>query len=195
MKNSSLVDEELVIIAQDDGNPYQSQAQEELLERYRSMVKSKARSFYLAGGEQEDVMQEGMIGLFQAICSYSPDKGASFSTYANCCVKGKIIQAVMTANREKYKPLNSAASLDDRENRELMDKLDAMNKVSSPEDELIEQETSQVILQRMKQVLSRREKLVLECYLQGLNYQEMAQQLGCSEKSIDNAIQRIRKKL
>lgn len=190
-----LSDEALVAIAQDDEHKDKSQAQEELIERYRNLVKAKARSFYLVGAEPEDVMQEGMIGLFQAISYFRSDRGTSFSTYANHCVKGRIIQAVMAANRDKHKPLNDALSLDNRDNQELMGKLEAMHMTLSPEEELIEQEESQTILQRMEQVLSKMEKQVLECYLQGLSYQEIAQRLALSEKSIDNAIQRIRKKL
>lgn len=190
------VDEnELITLAQDGGNPKQVWAQEELLNKYRNMVKVKARSYYLVGASTEDVMQEGMIGLFQAICVYKPDKGASFATFANLCVRRKILQAINLANRDKHKPLNLAESLDDKNNGNLMAKVEALNIEISPEEKLIGKEESAAFLERVQKSLTKMEKEVLTLYLQGLSYAEIAQELALQEKSIDNAIQRIRKKI
>lgn len=196
MKWCVSVDEnELIILAQDGGNPKQVWAQEELLNKYGSMVRAKARRYYLIGAGPEDVMQEGMIGLFQAVCTYHPDKGSNFATFANLCVKRKILQAIDLANREKHRALNSAESLDDEDNTELMIKIEALNIELNPEDELVEKEESAAFLQSLQQVLTKMEKKVLKLYLQGLSYSEIAQKLALQEKSIDNAIQRIRKKI
>ncbi|MCQ2362042.1 MAG: sigma-70 family RNA polymerase sigma factor [Acidaminococcaceae bacterium] len=196
MKWCVSVDEnELITLAQDGGNPKQVWAQEELLNKYRSMVKVKARSYYLVGASTEDVMQEGMIGLFQAICIYKPDKGASFATFANLCVKRKILQAINLANRDKHKALNLAESLDDKNNENLMAKVEAFNVEISPEEKLIGKEESAAFLERLQKSLTKMEKEVLTLYLQGLSYAEIAQKLVLQEKSVDNAIQRIRKKI
>lgn len=196
MKWCVSVDENaLIAIAQDGENPKQVWAQEELLNKYGSMVRAKARSYYLVGASTEDVMQEGMIGLFQAICVYKPDKGASFATFANLCVRRKILQAINLANRDKHKPLNLAESLDDKNNENLMAKVEALNIEVSPEETLIGKEERVDFWERLQKSLTKMEREVLTLYLQGLSYTEIAQELALQEKSIDNAIQRIRKKI
>ena len=174
-------------------------AVEFLLNKYKNFVRSKARSYFLIGADHEDIVQEGMIGLYKAIRDFRADRQASFRAFAELCVTRQIITAIKTATRQKHIPLNSYVSLnkplyDDESDRTLLDVI-VEGKASSPEDLLISQESLQSINLRIGEVLSDLEQDVLAAYLDGKSYQEIAQMLGRHSKSIDNALQRVKRKL
>ena len=154
-------------------------AMECLLEKYRDMVRKEARKFFLAGGDEEDLIQEGMIGLFKAITSYQEGKSTSFSTFAYLCVHRQIYTTITAFNRKKHIPLNTSISLFDE----------------TPEESLLRKEEIKDYYQKINQKLSKFEKQVMYYYLNGDNYTVIAKKLGKTDKSIDNAIQRIRKKI
>ena len=190
-----MTDEEVVALCHDGD----SRAVEYLLNRYKNFVRSKARSYFLIGADHEDIVQEGMIGLYKAIRDYRADKHASFRAFAELCVTRQIITAIKTATRQKHIPLNSYVSLnkplyDDESDRTLLDVI-IEGKTSSPEDLLISQENLQTINLRIGEVLSDLEQDVLAAYLDGKSYQEIAKMLGRHSKSIDNALQRVKRKL
>jgi RNA polymerase sporulation-specific sigma factor len=191
----SMPDEEVVVLAQNgDG-----QALAYLLNKYKNFVRSKARSYFLIGADHEDIVQEGMIGLYKAIRDFRADKLASFRAFAELCITRQIITAIKTATRQKHIPLNSYVSLnkplyDDESDRTLLDVI-IEGKTSSPEDLLISQESLQTINLRIGEVLSELEQDVLAAYLDGKSYQEIARMLGRHSKSIDNALQRVKRKL
>ncbi len=192
---SAMGDEELVLLAQ-SGN---MDAHEFILARYKNFVKSKAHAYFLIGADREDIVQEGMIGLFKAVRDYRTDRLASFRAFAELCVIRQIITAIKTATRQKHIPLNSYVSLnkpmyDEENDRTLLDVL-SEGRVASPEDMLINQEDFQQIESKIVEMLSDLEKSVLHSYLQGKSYQEIAEDLGRHVKSIDNALQRIKRKL
>ena len=190
-----MTDEEVVALCHDGD----SRAVEYLLNRYKNFVRSKARSYFLIGADHEDIVQEGMIGLYKAIRDYRADKQASFRAFAELCVTRQIITAIKTATRQKHIPLNSYVSLnkplyDDESDRTLLDVI-IEGKTSSPEDLLISQENLQTINLRIGEMLSDLEQDVLAAYLDGKSYQEIAKMLGRHSKSIDNALQRVKRKL
>ena len=164
-----------------------------LMEKYKNMVRKKARTMVLIGGENDDLIQEGMIGLFKAVRDYQPDKDASFQTFAGICVDRQIYNAIQSSNRQKHQPLNSYISLSeqDGENEEHLG--DAW--VENPESIIIDQENVQSLEQEITTTLSPMENQVLEYYLAGNGYGEIAQIMGKTPKSIDNALQRIRTKI
>ena len=164
-----------------------------LMEKYKNMVRKKARTMFLIGGENDDLIQEGMIGLFKAVRDYQPDKDASFQTFAGICVDRQIYNAIQSSNRQKHQPLNSYISLSeqDGENEEHLG--DAW--VENPESIIIDQENVQSLEQEITTTLSPMENQVLEYYLAGNGYGEIAQIMGKAPKSIDNALQRIRTKI
>ena len=175
------------------------QAQEYLLSKYKNFVRSKARSYFLVGADHEDIVQEGMIGLFKAIRDFKQDKISSFRAFAELCVTRQIITAVKTATRLKHIPLNSYVSLnhpiyDEESDRTLMDVI-TQAKVDSPEDMLITQEELAAIESRIGEILSDFEWKVLSLYLQGKSYQEIGKELNRQVKSVDNALQRVKRKL
>ena len=175
------------------------QAQEYLLSKYKNFVRSKARSYFLLGADHEDIVQEGMIGLFKAIRDFKQDKISSFRAFAELCVTRQIITAVKTATRLKHIPLNSYVSLnhpiyDEESDRTLMDVI-TQAKVDSPEDMLITQEELAAIESRIGEILSDFEWKVLSLYLQGKSYQEIGKELSRQVKSVDNALQRVKRKL
>lgn len=174
---------------------------DELLERYRNYVKSRARSFFLAGSEPEDLVQEGMIGLYKAIRDYQPDRNSSFKSFARLCINRQIITAIKTANREKHKPLNNYVSLSrpgDGENGqdesfcvEMVDNTAGSN----PEEAMLNKEMRETFHRQMAELLTAYEARVLSDYLRGMSYAEIAKENGITPKSVDNALQRIRRKL
>ena len=191
----SMTDEQVVKLAQGTD----AQALEYLLNKYKNFVRTKARSYFLIGADHEDIVQEGMIGLYKAIRDFRADKLASFRAFAELCITRQIITAIKTATRQKHIPLNSYVSLnkplyDDESDRTLLDVI-IEGKTSSPEDLLISQESLQTINLRIGEVLSELEQDVLAAYLDGKSYQEIAQMLGRHSKSIDNALQRVKRKL
>ncbi|HIS47162.1 MAG TPA: sigma-70 family RNA polymerase sigma factor [Candidatus Scybalocola faecigallinarum] len=168
-----------------------------LLNKYKGMAKKKARQFYLIGGESDDLIQEGMIGLMKAIWDYDPDIGTDFAGFAQLCMIRQISSAVRAAQRQKHQPLNSYVSLyepaDDDENAPvLMDTLSESG--AGPEDSFFIKENRERARQRLLDALSPLEKKVLDLFMEGQSYSQIARQLNKNEKAVDNAIQRIRKK-
>lgn len=172
-------------------------AEEELVTRYHWLVRSCARPYFLAGGDSEDLIQEGMMGLLRAIREYAPDKGILFRTYAETCVRNRIRSAIRAAGRDKHVPLNQSVSLDpplDRPDDEGFPQ--GMTAVQpSPEQLLIDQEARRERLETIKGHLSSLEGEILDLYLQGLSYGEIAARTRRSVKSVDNAVRRIRQKV
>lgn len=163
-----------------------------LLEKYKKTVRSLARELYLAGGDREDLLQEGMLGLFKAIRDYNADENASFRTYAGLLISRQMYTAVLSAGRQKHKPLNSSISISELQESRKDAELGAAD---SPENILIDFENARSLREEIDQSLSRMEKEVLDCYLDGMDYHEIAAKMNRSPKSIDNAIQRIRGKV
>jgi len=174
-------------------------AEEYLLNKYKNFVRSKARSYFLIGADHEDIVQEGMIGLYKAIRDFRPDKLASFRAFAELCITRQIITAIKTATRQKHIPLNSYVSLnkplyDEESDRTLLDVI-VEGHVDNPEELIISQEDLSSIQGRINEVLSGLEQEVLRDYLDGQSYQEIAEHLGRHVKSVDNALQRVKRKL
>jgi len=169
-----------------------------LLEQYKDLVKSKAKMYYMLGAEEDDIIQEGMIGLFSAIQTYDDSKGASFKTFADICINRRMISAVKMANRRKHSPLNDSASLDkpldDDASQTLSDILPASADVN-PENIVILNEMMDIIMDENSKLMSPFEHKVLKLMLEGKDYLAIAGELERSPKSIDNAMQRIRGKL
>lgn len=176
------------------------QALELLLNRYRHYARAKARSYFLAGADKEDIVQEGMIGLFKAIRDFQRERNTAFRAFAELCITRQIITAIKTATRQKHMPLNSYVSLnrptspDEDDQRSLADTLVAPT-ISDPIDLVISAEEVADIRSSMGRVLSSLETEVLRLYMDGKSYQEIADMLGRHVKSIDNALQRIKRKL
>ncbi len=190
-----LLDEEIVEIAQagDDA------AQEYLINKYKNFVRAKARSYFLIGADREDIIQEGMIGLYKAIRDFRCDKLSSFRAFAELCITRQIITAIKTATRQKHIPLNSYVSLnkpiyDEDSDRTLLDVISG-TKITDPEELIISQEEFVDIEEKMGEILSSLEWKVLMSYLEGKSYQEIAYDLKRHVKSIDNALQRVKRKL
>jgi len=170
-----------------------------LINKYRNFVRAKARSYFLIGADREDIIQEGMIGLYKAIRDFRNDKLSSFRAFAELCVTRQIITAIKTATRQKHIPLNSYVSLnkpiyDEDSDRTLLDVLSG-SKISDPEELVISREEFLDIESKMEQILSDLEWKVLMAYLDGKSYQEIAIELDRHVKSIDNALQRVKRKL
>lgn len=176
-----------------------SKAQEELIKKYKNFVRSKARTYFLIGADREDIIQEGMIGLFKAIRDYKSDKISSFRTFAELCIKRQMITAIKTATRQKHIPLNSYVSLNkpifDEESDRSMYEMVTNSKELDPEHLVIRREELDMIETKMGEVLSDLEWQVLNSYLDGRSYQEIAVQMNRHVKSVDNALQRVKKKL
>jgi RNA polymerase sporulation-specific sigma factor len=170
----------------------------ELLERYRGFARSKARSYFLVGGDREDIVQEGMIGLYKAVRDYAEGHGASFRSFAELCITRQILTAIKTATRQKHTPLNSYVSFDrpheDDPDRTIGDSL-AVEAAADPLEMLVEDDDLRQLQHTFDEVLSGLETEVLQLYVEGRSYQEIAQRLGRRVKSIDNALQRIKRKL
>lgn len=173
-------------------------AMEYMLKKYGVLVKREIRTVYLIGAETEDLAQEGMIGLFKAIRDFEPDRGTAFPTFATLCVRRQIQTAINTSNRKKHTPLNTYVSIY-AENTEygtvLADDLEAEQNISNPEHMVIDREQCTVLEEKIKSQLSALENQVLTLYLDGLSYTDIALCLGKTEKSVGNALQRIRTKL
>lgn len=189
------LEKEMVMEAK-NGN---ARAQEYIIEKYESFVKAKAKSYFLIGADKEDIYQEGMIGLYKAIRDINFEKASSFKTFAELCITRQIITAIKTATRQKHIPLNTYISLnkpvsDDESDRTLLDILSSI-KVSDPEELVIGQEQKKLIEEEIEKVLSDLEKEVFHSYLDGKSYQEIACDLDIHAKSIDNALQRVKRKL
>ncbi len=174
-------------------------AEEALYERYKPVVRSRARTYFLMGADREDIIQEGMIGLYKAVCDYAPDRQVSFRGFAELCITRQIISAIKSATRKKHMPLNTYVSLnsavyDGESDRTLIDVLQSTH-VSDPEAVYIGRENYAAMAESIRSSLTRLERDALRLYLRGLSYQQIASQLGRSVKCVDNAIQRVKKKL
>ncbi|WP_315074815.1 RNA polymerase sporulation sigma factor SigH [uncultured Clostridium sp.] len=188
-------DEEIVAEAKNGNN----RAQEYLISKYENFVKSKAKSYFLIGADKEDIYQEGMIGLYKAIRDFNWEKSTSFKAFAEICVIRQIITAIKTATRQKHIPLNTYVSLnkpiyEEESERTLLDVLAGL-KISDPEELMISKEQMDYIEEQISKVLSDLELEVLTSYLDGKSYQEIASDLERHSKSIDNALQRVKRKL
>ena len=190
-------DEELVLMAQNGDEA----AQEYLLDKYKSLVRAKSRAYFLIGADSEDIIQEGMIGLYKAVRDYNEEKNASFRSFAELCVNRQMITAIKAATRQKHQPLNSYVSLnkpvyEEESEQTYMDFLQSdSSALLNPETLLIGQENKHFLEDQMVKNLSSFETRVLVLYLQGRSYFEIAHVLDKPEKSIDNALQRVKKKL
>lgn len=191
----SMRDEDIVRMAQErDGA-----AMECLLNKYKNFVRTKARSYFLIGADHEDIVQEGMIGLYKAIRDYREDKLKSFRAFAEMCITRQIITAIKTATRQKHIPLNNYVSLnrpiyEEDSDRTLLDVITEEG-LSNPEEMMIDRENLTVIEGRIGEMLSDLEKDVLVRYMEGKSYVEIAEEMNRHVKSIDNALQRIKRKL
>lgn len=179
------------------------EAIDSLMKRYKSLVRKRARSLFMIGGDQDDLMQEGMIGLFKAIQDYDKTKEAGFATFAELCITRQLYSAVKSSNRQKNIPLNTYISIyspvytqdnGEQESGLIVDhSLEAMG--MSPEEILIDRENAESLQKRIYQCLSKLERDVFSLYLDGMTYQEIAKRLEKEPKSIDNALQRIKSKV
>jgi len=190
-----LEDEELIELIQEG----ESEALDYLIKKYRNFVRVKARSYFLIGADKEDIVQEGMIGLYKAIRDFKEDKLSSFKAFAELCITRQIITAIKTATRQKHIPLNSYVSLDkpiydEESDRTLMDVISGA-KILDPEELLINREKLNNIEEKVMELLSDLERKVLALYLDGRSYQEISDELDRHVKSIDNALQRVKRKL
>ena len=170
-----------------------------LMEKHKNLVRKKARALYLIGGDNDDLIQEGMIGLYKAIRDFDPERGASFHTFADLCISRQLYTAVQASRRQKHQPLNSYVSLSDSDNEEQTSSRAsyAANDVRNrnPEELFIARENLEDMEELIEKKLSRFEREVLRYYLSGMNYSQIADTLGKSSKATDNALQRIKKKI
>jgi len=170
-----------------------------LLERYRRFARSKARGYFLVGADSDDIEQEGMIGLYKAIRDFRPDRQASFRAFAELCITRQIITAIKTATRQKHRPLNQYLSIsgvrggDDQHERTIEELLD--DHAADPAEHVVRSERMNAMRRSMTEMLSSLEVEVLRLYVDGNSYQQIGEQLGRHTKSIDNALQRIKRKL
>lgn len=188
--------EEEIVLEAKVGN---TRAQEYIISKYENFVKAKARSYFLIGADKEDIYQEGMIGLYKAIRDFNAEKSNTFRGFAELCVTRQIITAIKTATRQKHIPLNTYVSLnkpvsEDESDRTLLDIISSI-KITDPEELIISQEQKEHIEDEIAKVLSELEMEVLQSYLDGKSYQEIACDLDRHAKSIDNALQRVKRKL
>jgi RNA polymerase sporulation-specific sigma factor len=194
--SSALTDEDLVVLAR-TGDAW---AIETLLIRYRNYARAKARSYFLQGGDREDIVQEGMIGLFKAVRSFKENKQSSFRAFAELCISRQIITAIKTATRQKHIPLNSYVSLnkpvpsEGNDTRAMIDVLPTLE-ASDPLEILMNTADFASLKTCFDEILSGLEGEVLLLFLEGRSYQEIAEHLGRHVKSIDNALQRIKRKI
>lgn len=192
---NTMLDEEII----DETRSGNYKALEYLINKYKGFVRAKARTYFLIGADREDIIQEGMIGLYKAIRDFREDKLSSFRAFAELCITRQIITAIKTATRQKHIPLNSYISLnkpifDDESDRTLMDII-SEDAINDPEEMVINREEFSGIEEKMGEILSGLECEVLGLYLEGKSYQEIAVDLDRHVKSIDNALQRVKRKL
>ena len=169
-----------------------------IMDKYKNLVRKRANAMFLIGGDTDDLIQEGMIGLFKAIRDFNVDKDASFYHFADLCITRQIYHAVEASQRKKHLPLNTYVSLNAQMGQEgeetFLDVLESFE-YSNPEQLLIEREDARAIQKKVRDDLSRFERQVVQLYLQGMSYRQIAEQLGKEPKAIDNALQRIRTKI
>lgn len=190
----SLDDEELLVRYMDG----ETDVADFLMEKYKYLVRLQAGNMFLLGADHEDLLQEGMIGLFKAIRDYEPGKEASFATFARLCISRQIFTAIEASNRHKHAPLNSYLSLSEQESeqgREARERLAKMTAIESPETLMIDRENMEQLEERLREELSRFELQVLNLYYIGMSTREIAELLNRTEKATDNALQRLKNKL
>ena len=185
-KFDNISDEELIARLRDG----ETIIEDYLMEKYKGLVRQKARAMFLIGGDTDDLIQEGMIGLFKAVRDFQPGREATFATFARMCIDRQIYSAIQNSNRQKHLPLNSYVSLNQDESSPIWEL-----SVENPEEIIIDQETTRDLQQKISDYLSPMENKVLDLYLKGEGYVEIGRILGKSPKSIDNALQRIRAKI
>lgn len=193
-------DEELIVRLRDG----ERAITDYIMDKYKNLVRSKAKSMYILGADREDLIQEGMIGLFKAVRDYDTGRDASFFTFADLCVSRQMYTAVQAAGRQKHAPLNTYISLytsafendsvDQGETGELINSVISQSE-RSPEEVLIDKENVELLERAIEKELSSFEKQVLDLYLTGMKYSQIARVLGRDDKSTDNALQRIKSKL
>ena len=189
-------DEELIVRLRDG----ESAITDYIMEKYKNLVRSKAKSMYILGADQEDLIQEGMIGLFKAVRDYDTGRDASFSTFAELCINRQMYTAVQASKRRKHFPLNTYVSLDsetdgdDREGLNLAELLADRTKLS-PEELFLDKERVAYLEKTIEEELSDFEKQVLDLYMTGMTYSQIAKVLGRDEKATDNALQRLKAKI
>ena len=191
MSFEGLNDEQIALLAADD-----EKAADFLLVKYKPLVRARASTYYLIGGDRDDLIQEGMLGLFKAIRDYQPGK-SNFLAFADLCITRQILSAVKAATRKKHGPLNSALSLqsDMEEGSRLLQESVAPGQSNDPQEMLIARQRYEAVIAGLQAVLSKTESQALVLYASGLSYQEIAKALGRSEKSVDNALHRAKVKL
>ena len=187
-------DEEIVELAKQGDN----EALEFIMEKYKELVNMKVSKYFIVGAEKEDIVQEGMIGLYKSVRNFNQEKQNSFKSFANLCIERQLITAIKTSNRQKHTPLNSYVSLstsayDEGDDTTIIEVLDT-NTIEDPLDTIMKKEYYKLIENKMNETLSDFEKQVLHRYAKGESYVKISEQLDAPIKSIDNAIQRIRKK-
>lgn len=192
---TALADEQLIgLIRQGDKD-----AERVLFERYKQLVRSRAHSYFLIGADHEDLVQEGMLGLYKAVCEYDETKTASFKSFAELCVTRQILSAIKNATRKKHTPLNHYVSLNRSPIQEdgevtLLDTMRSLS-VADPEEVVIGRENFEQMVLYLEKTLSPMEQRVLSLYLDGLSYPQIAARIGKPLKSVDNAMQRVKHKL
>ena len=186
-KFDNISDEELIARLRDG----ETIIEDYLMEKYKGLVRQKARAMFLIGGDTDDLIQEGMIGLLKAVRDFQPGREATFATFARMCIDRQIYSAIQNSNRQKHLPLNSYVSLNQEDESSPIWELS----VENPEEIIIDQETTRDLQQKISDYLSPMENKVLDLYLKGEGYVEIGRILGKSPKSIDNALQRIRAKI
>ena len=190
MKNFvTLSDEELIVRMRENGDT--DEIAEYLLDKYKPLVRKKARAMYLVGGETDDLIQEGMLGLFKALRDFNPAREVSFASFARLCIERQLYNAIQSSNRQKHQPLNTYISLSDEEFALELRQISVQN----PEAIIIDQENAAGIEEKIHRTLSKFENQVLKMYLEGADYIQIAERLDRPAKSIDNALQRIRQKV
>lgn len=198
-KYNNLIDEDVINLIKDG----EQSAVDYLMEKYKNIVIQKARTLYLMGGDKDDLIQEGMIGLYKAIRDYKGDRDSSFYNFANLCVSRQIYSAIKASNRKKNMPLNTYISLNtpifsnnvESEDKPSLVEIMSPNYNLNPEEMFIDKENTNMIEYELERRLSKLEKQVIKLYLDGMKYIQIAEVLGKEPKSIDNALQRIKAKL
>lgn len=194
MNSYSEINDEELIMQLHNGHP---EITDYIMDKYKYLVRKRANAMFLIGGENEDLIQEGMIGLLKAIRDFRPDRESSFYHFADLCVSRQIFKAVEASGRKKHQPLNSYVSLSEQDKERgtsFLDMLISMDSIN-PEQVLIDRENAVVMQEKIDGVLSKMEKEVMGYYLEGMNYRQIAEIMNKQPKSIDNALQRIKGKL
>ena len=197
MKNYSMLTDYRLLYLYKQGDRW---AFDELLERYRDTVKYHATFFFLPGGDREDLIQEGMIGLFDAVTSYKDDRNATFATFAARCIRSRMIKAVVSGNKEGNIPLNTSISLESEDGEDMLYRRstegnDSVHNGGDPEKIVMSKEYMRITIEKIRGSLSELERKVFDLFLEGLNYREIADELDMSPKSVDNALHRIMTKV